>query len=58
MWSRYHTMTTIPNESSEPAKFNWPMICAAVVAGVLVAGLAVAVIAMYVANFNLLEWIE
>ena len=51
-------MTTIPNESSEPAKFNWPIICAAVVAGVLVAGLAVAVIAMYVANFNLLEWIE
>jgi hypothetical protein len=34
------------------------MICAGVIAGVLVAGLAVAVIALYVANFNLLEWIE
>ena len=51
-------MTTNPNERSEPAKYNWPMICAGVIAGVLVAGLAVAGIALYVANFNLLEWIE
>ncbi len=51
-------MSTLGNENSESVKHNWPLIGVGIAAGVLIASLAVAAIALYIANFNLLEWIE
>ena len=51
-------MSPATNESPESAKHNRPLICFGIVAGILVAVSAVAVVALYVANFNLLEWME
>jgi hypothetical protein len=51
-------MNTMSNENPDPPKHNWPLICGGVTAGVLVASLIVGLIALYVANFNLLEWVE
>ena len=51
-------MNTMNNESPDSAKPNWPLICGGAAVGLLVAGLVVGVIALYVANFNVLEWLE
>ncbi|HZL46098.1 MAG TPA: hypothetical protein VFC28_07710 [Opitutaceae bacterium] len=46
------------DENSHLPKYNWPLICGGIAVAILVAGLALGLIAMYVANFNLLEWME
>ena len=39
-------------------KRNWPLIWALVAVAVLAGAVVIGSIAMYVANFNLLEWME
>jgi len=51
-------MSTLSDQTADSPKTNWPLICGGIAAVVLGAGLVAAVIAMYVANFNLLEWLE
>jgi len=45
-------------ESPRNPKRNWPLIWTAVAAALLAGTAAVGLIAIYVANFNLLEWME
>lgn len=58
MWSAYDPLNTMSDENSHLPKYNWPLICGGIAVAILVAGLALGLIAMYVANFNLLEWME
>jgi hypothetical protein len=51
-------MNPTSSETPESSKPNRILVSAGIAAGVLAAGLAVALIALYIANFNLLEWIE
>ncbi len=44
--------------SPDTPKRNWPLIWTLVAAGVLTSAIVISAIAMYVANFNLLEWME
>ncbi len=46
------------SEPKESTKRNWPLIWTASAVGIILAGLVITSIALYVANFNLLEWIE
>lgn len=45
-------------DMSGTPKRNWPLIWAIAVAGALAGTVVIGLIAMYVANFNLLEWME
>jgi hypothetical protein len=45
-------------ESPDPPKRNWPLIGAGIIIGLLVAATAAGLIALYVGNFNLLDWLE
>ena len=51
-------MDTQSNNTPASTKPNWPLILGAVAAGVLVLSLVGGLVAMYVANFNLLGWLE
>jgi hypothetical protein len=46
------------NQSPDHSKRNWPLIWTGVIVGLLVTASVVGLVAMYVANFNLLEWME
>jgi len=46
------------NEVRDAPKRNWPLICAGIAAALVLAGIVVGLVAMYIANFNLLEWTE
>jgi hypothetical protein len=46
------------HESPDASKRNWPLIWAGIIGGLLVAAMAAGLVAMYVGNFNLLEWME
>jgi hypothetical protein len=46
------------NQSSDNPKRPWPLIWAGVIIGLLVAVTVAGLAAMYIANFNLLEWLE
>jgi hypothetical protein len=46
------------NESPDTPKRNWLLIWAGLIAGLLVAVTVAGLIAMYVGNFNLLDWME
>ena len=46
------------DQSSGIPKRNWPLIGVLVAVAAMVGAVVVALIAMYVANFNLLEWVE
>ncbi|MFA5058864.1 MAG: hypothetical protein WC485_12175 [Opitutaceae bacterium] len=46
------------NESSQIPRRNWPLIWGGVAAGLLAAAVVAGLIALYVCNFNLLDWIE
>jgi hypothetical protein len=46
------------DESSDAPKRNWPLILSAAAIVSLVGAAVIGLVAMYVANFNLLEWIE
>ncbi len=46
------------HESPDPPKRNWPLIWAGIIGGLLVAATAAGLIAMFVGNFNLLDWLE
>ena len=46
------------NESTDHPKRPWPLIWAGVIVGLLLAATAVACVAMYIANFNPLDWLE
>ena len=46
------------HESPDSPKRNWPLIWAGIWVGLLVAATAAGLIAMYVDNFNLLDWME
>lgn len=54
----YYGMNPTSEESPESPKPRWPLICGGIAAALLGAGLVAAVVALYIANFNLLEWIE
>jgi hypothetical protein len=45
-------------ENPKSRKPNWLLICGGGVAGILIVCVVVGLVAMYVANFNLLGWIE
>jgi hypothetical protein len=51
-------MDTQSNRTLANAKLNWPLILGAIAAGVLVLSLVGGLVAMYIANFNLLGWLE
>ena len=46
-----HQSPAIPNET-------WSLIWAGIIVGLLLAVTAAGLVAMYVANFNLLDWME
>jgi hypothetical protein len=46
------------NQSPDHSKRNWPLIWTGVIAGLLVIVSVVGLVALYVTNFNLLEWLE
>jgi hypothetical protein len=46
------------HESPDTPKRNWPLLWAGIIVGLLVAATAAGLIAMYVGNFNLLDWME
>jgi hypothetical protein len=46
------------NQSPDHSKWNWPLIWTGVIVGLLVTVSVVGLVAMYVTNFNLLEWME
>ena len=46
------------NQSLEIPRRNWPLIWAGVVVGLVVAATLIGSIALFVTNFNLLDWIE
>ncbi|HUL52812.1 MAG TPA: hypothetical protein VLT83_05315 [Opitutaceae bacterium] len=46
------------NDSPDQPKRNWPLILTGVAAALLLAGIVLGLVAMYVADFNLLEWTE
>jgi high-affinity Fe2+/Pb2+ permease len=46
------------HESPDTPKRNWPLIWAGIMVGLLVAVTAAGLIALYVGNFNLLDWME
>ena len=45
-------------ESSNQPKRNWPLIWAAVAVACISAVCVLGAVALYVTNFNLLEWME
>jgi LPS O-antigen subunit length determinant protein (WzzB/FepE family) len=45
-------------ESPDIPKRNWLLILAGIIGGLLVAATAAGLIAMYVGNFNPLDWME
>jgi hypothetical protein len=45
-------------ESPDIPKKNWLLICSGIFVGLLAAATAAGLIAMYVGNFNLLDWME
>lgn len=51
-------MTTRDAENPKSQKPSWLLICGGGVAGILIVCVGVGLVAMYVANFNLLGWIE
>ncbi len=50
--------TRMTGDMSDAPKRNWPLIWTMVIAGVIAGTVVIGSIAMYVANFNLLEWME
>ncbi len=59
MFASYVSFFRMMNESLQDApKRNWPLIWVATAVGLLIALTIVTSIALYIANFNLLEWIE
>lgn len=46
------------NQSPENPKRPWPLIWAGVTVGLLLTVIAAGLVAMYIANFNLLGWLE
>jgi hypothetical protein len=46
------------NEPRDMPKRNWPLIWIGIIAALLMIGTAAGLIAMYIANFNLLDWLE
>lgn len=46
------------HETPGTPKRNWSLIWAGIIGGLLIAATAAGLIAMYVANFNLLDWME
>jgi hypothetical protein len=57
-WGQQLLMDTRSNKTPANTKPNWPLILGAIAAGVLVLSLVGGLVAMYVANFNLLGWLE
>ena len=51
-------MDAMNNEGADSPRPNWPLICVGAAVSILVAGLMVGLVALYVTNFNVLEWIE
>jgi hypothetical protein len=39
-------------------KRNWPLIWGGIVAALLLLGTVLGLVAMYIANFNLFDWLE
>lgn len=46
------------NDPRDMPKRNWPLIWTGVIAALLMIGTAAGLVAMYIANFNLLDWLE
>jgi hypothetical protein len=46
------------DKSPDNPKRNWPLIWAGIIGGLLIVATAAGLIAMYVVNFNLLDWME
>jgi hypothetical protein len=46
------------DESPNPKKRNWPLIWISAVVALLVGTAVIGLVAMYIAHFNLLEWLE
>jgi hypothetical protein len=46
------------NQPPDPPQRNWPLIWTGVIVGLLVTVSVLGVVALYVTNFNLLEWME
>ena len=51
-------METMTSKTQAISKPNWPLILGGIAAGILVMALAGGLVAMYIANFNLLGWLE
>lgn len=46
------------SQSPDHPKRNWPLIWTGVIVGLLVTVSVAGLVALYIANFNLLEWME
>ena len=46
------------NETRNMPKRNWPLIWTGIIAALLIFCTAAGLVAMYIANFNLLGWLE
>ena len=51
-------MQTMTDQSPDNPKTNWPLILGGVTVGILAIAVVGGLVAMYVANFNLLDWLE
>ena len=59
-WSFVHQIPSAVTDpaSSQSPKRNWPLIGVSVILGLSVLGVVLGAIALWVTNFNLLEWME
>jgi high-affinity Fe2+/Pb2+ permease len=58
LFAHHNPSRAMSHESPDTPKRNWPLIWAGIMVGLLVAATAAGLIAMYVGNFNLLDWME
>ena len=58
LFAHHNPSRAMSHESPDPPKRNWPLIGAGIIIGLLVAATAAGLIAMFVGNFNLLDWLE
>jgi hypothetical protein len=58
LFAHHNPSRAMSREFPDTPKRNWPLIWAGIMVGLLMAATAAGLIAMYVGNFNLLDWME